>query len=401
MKKNIGKINNFFLNLRIPYFILALLFSIVSLKYLYVPYFWILMVWCPFFLHLSLKSQKGNVKALFFNIFLLTLLLGFVELLFSDVIISKSESHIHKKHVTFENLPNKEFMYRHDVLGYAPTPNNTVIHKERYWNGDTLEVTYNINKNGLRKVMFEEKEQYERSIVFFGCSFTFGEAVNDNETLPYYVGEKTGWKYYIYNFGFEGYGAHQMLAALRHGIVSNTVRFSPKYVIYQGLVDHIDRAVRGHSWIKYGPKYLLNKGELIDAGQFDDTVFENILFRQLRKSFVIKRLVEGVNRKLRTANAVELFLSIVEESHNIVKNIYPNSEFHVILWNTFERYYRNYDTNKIVNGLRNRGITVHEIKYIIPEYSDKTEEYVVGHNGHPNALAYEKIAEYVTTKIIE
>jgi hypothetical protein len=55
----------------------------------------------------------------------------------------------------------------------------------------------------------------------FGCSFTFREGVEDREAMPYLVGELS--KYIVYNFGFHGYGAHQMLSALEYGIVDRIV----------------------------------------------------------------------------------------------------------------------------------------------------------------------------------
>src|SRR5262249_49780667 len=51
---------------------------------------------------------------------------------------------------------------------------------------------------------------------FFGCSFTFGQGVEDNQTLPYWVGVLTGRR--AINFGTSAYGAQQMLAALEHGL---------------------------------------------------------------------------------------------------------------------------------------------------------------------------------------
>ncbi len=81
-----------------------------------------------------------------------------------------------------------------------------------------------------------------KCVLFFGGSFTFGEGLNDNETMPYSVGIKMKGKYQVYNFGFHGYGPHQMLSAIEHNMVNDIISCKQKYVIYQALVTHADRS---------------------------------------------------------------------------------------------------------------------------------------------------------------
>lgn len=47
--------------------------------------------------------------------------------------------------------------------------------------------------------------------------------VNDNETAAYQVGEMSSGNYRIFNFGFKGYGPHQMLSAIEHSLVEDIV----------------------------------------------------------------------------------------------------------------------------------------------------------------------------------
>ncbi len=396
--KHTQRIEKLFLELTFPYFFLAIIFSLSALRFLDIPFFWVSMTWWPFFLHLSIKSREHFSKVICFNIFLLVLFFGIIELALSNVVNPRIT-----KEVEFVSRFNKEFMHQHDVLGYVPVPNNVVTHKEKYSNGETLEVVYTINKDGLRATMPNEKryEDYKSSIIFFGGSFTFGEAVKDNETLPYLVGKKSDWKYKIYNLGFEGYGPHQMLATLEKGIVSNTVSIKPQYIIYQGVLDHINRVVKGHSWIKYGPKYIQENGKPIYIGQFDNDNSSNLLVDQLLKSLIVERLVNGINREITLKNDVQLYISIIEESRNLVKDIYPSSDFLVLLWDLDEPYYGEYDTNYIITELRKRDIIVYNVRNIIPSYGTMDGKYVVRNNGHPNGLAYEEIAKYLTTRILE
>ena len=50
-----------------------------------------------------------------------------------------------------------------------------------------IDAKYNIDKRGNRKLPFSKSIDYSKSILFLGGSLTFGEGLNDNETLPYYI----------------------------------------------------------------------------------------------------------------------------------------------------------------------------------------------------------------------
>lgn len=47
-------------------------------------------------------------------------------------------------------------------------------------------------------------ERYDKNIAFFGCSLTYGHGVENNETYPHQVHEKSGGKYNCLNFGVPG-----------------------------------------------------------------------------------------------------------------------------------------------------------------------------------------------------
>jgi hypothetical protein len=71
------------------------------------------------------------------------------------------------------------------------------------------DVTYTIDADGLRIAAgLDENPHDNRCMLFFGCSFTFGEGVDDHEAMPYVAGTLANLR--AYNFGFPGYGPHQM-----------------------------------------------------------------------------------------------------------------------------------------------------------------------------------------------
>ncbi|MGC2223711.1 MAG: SGNH/GDSL hydrolase family protein, partial [Methylocella sp.] len=73
---------------------------------------------------------------------------------------------------------------------------------------------YTIDSNLLRETRSGETGP---TIVFFGDSFTFGEGLNDADTLPQAFADLLGRKQRVLNLGFSGYGPQQFLAELQTG----------------------------------------------------------------------------------------------------------------------------------------------------------------------------------------
>jgi hypothetical protein len=221
--------------------------------------------------------------------------------------------------------------------------------------------------------------------------------VKDNETMPYQVGIKLHGSYRIYNFGFLGYGPHQMLSAIEHGMAERIVKNKPKYVIYQALLDHIGRAAGLAFRDATGPKYILNKdGDIVYNGHFDKR-----LFTILNKSLILNKILkkkfspEHFNKKY-----VNLFIEIVGTSRKMMETRYPGCEFHLILWN--ENKHQN--NREVMEKLKEKGIRVHLISDIfksIKAYGRQPELKIDLHDPHPNQLAYEVIADYIVRQIIK
>ena len=58
-----------------------------------------------------------------------------------------------------------------------------------------FEATYTLDSEGLRTTVTPQEGKPRGCIVFFGCSFTFGDGVDDADTLPSQVAGKTGGSY--------------------------------------------------------------------------------------------------------------------------------------------------------------------------------------------------------------
>jgi hypothetical protein len=367
----------------------SLIISFVLLRYAPNPFVWIFFLWFAFFVHGAVAGESTSVKIIYLNIGVVFLVLGAYE------------AHLWKAGMfqQHDEFP-AGIVSRHPFLGYAPRPNTVASHRRTHGTEVDFDVTYSIDSTGLRVSPPYDKQEGKGVILFFGGSFTFGSGVNDEETMPYAAGIKTNGEYHVYNFGYRGYGAHQMLSALEHGMVDSIIDGPPGYAIYQAIADHVPRAAGLKSWGKHDPRYILSdNGKVTYAGSFDEKgggVFQ-WFWSEAMKCHVADTIVQSYrNRHAYDQANVELFAAVVSASRDIIETRYKGCEFHLILWESGET-----GPDSIMEALERHGLRVHQIGDMLPERSKRRTEYKISeHDNHPSALAHDLIAEYVVNAII-
>jgi len=277
-----------------------------------------------------------------------------------------------------------------DTLGYRPAPSQS-RHITRYA-GDELsyDVHYTTDEFGLRT--YADATTDGRCVLFFGGSFMFGEGLEDTQTLPWLVADKTG--YSVHNFGDSGYGTHQMLAALEHGLVEKVAADCEVVaVVYQGLMDHIARAAGKRGWDKHGPRYELDASAAIAyQGRFDDPrPPPSATVKLLNRSFIYRNLLAD-NARISDRD-IDRFIGIIDASRDTVTRLYPNASFDVIMWGSKYQH--------ALSGIRELGIPLHLAEEIQPDYDEHPEKYRINrHDKHPNERLNNRLADFIVSDIL-
>lgn len=180
------------------------------------------------------------------------------------------------------------------------------------------DANYTIDRNLLRQTQSCRKG---RSIVFFGCSFTFGDGVNDNETLPQKFADLLGRKTRVLNLGFTGYGPQQFLREEETGRFNKAIGPDPKLFIFLTAVWHAERTACQAYWTARAPRYALEDGKLVYTGACNP-MGPGLWFRDwLENTAAYRKFVEPYRRRL-THDDIDLYIRVVVAAVRLAKEKY-------------------------------------------------------------------------------
>jgi hypothetical protein len=379
--------------------LLCVALSLAAYRLTTSPLVWICFVWCALFLYNGIKSTKASHRGVWVNVAVALMTVGGFE-----AYLQLGEDDGPREVST----PGR--WVRDDRLGYAPAKQTTFSVQKFYGEELLFDVEYTIDSLGLRKAPPLGDDPPLGCMLFFGGSFMFGAGLKDDETLPYQVGIQSGEKVRIYNFGYSGYGPHQMLSALQHGVAEDAVDCSPEYALYQAIPDHVRRAAGLVFWDTHGPRYEVGSDGLIFTGHFDDPPGEAVdrlvytLKNQIRKSIIVTRISDKLRDDFSQPN-IERFVEIVLESQRVFHDSYPNMDFHVLFWDIPSMWDGEPEhavmTAYVEDRFEAAGIHVHLISDVIPDREENPEGYTISPlDRHPNVHANRRIASYVVDRIL-
>lgn len=187
-------------------------------------------------------------------------------------------------------------------FGYRPTPGTHTSRKLTRAGETIYDVSYTIGPDGYRYDVFAT----DFDAYLFGGSFAFGEGLNDNETLSYFLHKNHGIA--SKNYGVHGYGLHQALYTLTKN--SNTLS-SVDFVILLTAPWHSLRSACKPAYTAGTPLYV-NTGEEL---QLDGTCPpRSVLSRILSKSnvFSLVKTIVSADEGAITDSDIDLYVALIK-----------------------------------------------------------------------------------------
>lgn len=282
------------------------------------------------------------------------------------------------------------------VLGYKPKACNEISSTLIADKKTIYDVIYTIDMFHRRFTPVTHKEKRTKFALFFGCSCTFGEGVENDETFPYYFSEFSP-DYMPYNYGFHGYGPQEMLAKLEDDSIRKEVNEYQGIAVYLYLPNvHEQRAIGNmlvfNAWGKTMPFYMIDsRDNLVRHGNFlSGRPFISNLYRVLGKSYFIKYFDIQLPPQITDAH-YKLTARIIEEARNAFDEKFMNSRFYVVI-------YPNDTTNNIIPYLKKARIKYFDYSKL---FDSSLEQYYIAGDGHPTPESYRTLAKQLSEDILK
>jgi hypothetical protein len=312
-------------------------------------------------------------------------LLLFIEGLFYTLNTSKPST---LKSLLYYSEP---YVEPNELLGYRLKPDVQVPVLQTIGDKVIYEVVYSTDKNSRRNSPVDNPENRTNFILFFGGSYTFGDGVNDDETLPAYVGGFAP-EYMPYNYGVPGYGTQQMLAKFQSGEIVEEIHEVQGIVIYNFICAHISRVIGASNvvnvWGRFMPYYaldsndrLVRKGDLVSDRPMLTILYAAVGVTQTAKYFNIRL------PRIRDEH-IRLTVRVIEESARAFKEEFDSDAFYVLI-------YPEAGCSSIIPYLDQANV-----KYL--DYSTLftlEDEELWQPDRHPTAEAFKLVAEKLTRDI--
>jgi hypothetical protein len=250
------------------------------------------------------------------------------------------------------------------------------------------DVVYEIDQKNRRITPFDRAEERKKHMIFFGCSFTYGEGLHANETYPAQMASRA-LEYRPYNYGFHGHSPAEMLATLESGQLLRDIKEEEGMLIYLYIDAHILRVAGPMSiattWGKNRPYYVLGKDHApIRNGDFTTgRPVLSAIYNFLSKSKLLKLLKIDIPPKM-SARDIELTARLIERSAHLYRQQFPKGRFVVALHPDSYQY-----GTQLKAYLEKFHIETYDYRGLfdasLPQYVIDPEDI------HPNALANKEL----------
>jgi len=265
------------------------------------------------------------------------------------------------------------------MLGYALAPSKTAhVVKVTADGRPVFDTTYTIDEHGLRRT---ESNPDGPTVAFFFDSMTFGEGVEDSQTLPQQFSDLTGRRYRVLNFGVPGYGPQAMLRTLETGYHDDLLG-RPALFVIQTAAWHAERAACRPTFVWRTPRYALVDGKAVFQGRCAEgfTLWASL---KLHQSYLYERVIRP--QLIDQQHDLDLYLAEMRGILQLITQKYGSRAIILCYPSKSDQFAgTTYTNDKIIEAFRDSGATVIDLSQ-----TDKgIDGMAIPGDGHPTAKAH-------------
>lgn len=205
----------------------------------------------------------------------------------------------------------------------------------RRYGKELFDAKYTFDRQG-RRIVPVNPEKPLADLLLFGCSFTFGEGLSDEETWAWRLSQDLGPDWQVTNYSFFGYGAQQMLGMLEEKELEPEPKAPMREALFLGIRPHIYRFT-GLFFYKFKSlKYKMADGRLERAGYTTDSPLQLIaglpeIFNGSQAARALSELLISAYVKRHERELLETYAAIITASSRILREAY-GARLTALLW---------------------------------------------------------------------
>ncbi len=299
--------------------------------------------------------------------------------------------------------------YKQECIKQKKEDPNNLYSPEKYMSFFTKQIGYthsrlknfSENENFFRKNIANSELNKKPPIILFGCSFTFGTMLEDNQTFSYKLSKLT--KRNVYNYALEACGIQHMyyfLSNERFYKDISSASYPPPYVIYVYIPSHLQRLTSN-----IFPDIICQNGSLLLYNLQDNDLKQKKIPSFLFKSFLIKKIfylidkknnqntLEKKYKKFMLAN--ELFLHSKEQ----LEKHYPNIKFVILKYNIDEKEEDINEMPFMWDVLKKEGFIIINSEDLVGRKFQNNSEDTAKDGYHPSEKAWDLLVPKLVEKL--
>ncbi len=281
--------------------------------------------------------------------------------------------------------------YKEDIIIF-----NNIVNSESKINIPFLKyskVTLPNKKNllsGFRPVEYKNPDL--KPIILFGCSYTEGFGLKENETFSHKLAQYTNRS--VYNRGVSGTGIPFLYYQLNDDDVIKELPKNPQYIIFTLIPDHFPRLFRYRNFVltsNHSLRYKIQDNKLIE---------DKIKFPFLHSFFTSIVIEEYITNKNSSdpKKVKDLTVKLFDESYKKIKENFPGAKFVILYFECpLDEKNRYNELLKDISKISDDIIILY-INDKLPQLTEH-EEYWLQDKSHPSSKAWDLIVPMISKEL--
>jgi lysophospholipase L1-like esterase len=280
------------------------------------------------------------------------------------------------------------------VTGWEPANPGSVIHATKV-DAKTGEVIYDAHYT-----IDESRDRVTKSapsgpsVAFFGDSFTYGEGVEDGQTMPQQFADLLRGEQRTVNLALSGYSPQQFLREVETGYKDDVIGKSPAAFVFLTSAFHAARTACKETWVATAPRYKLVNDKVAWAGTCEGNLWGTVQ-HWLQNSAGYRRFLQPLQSRL-THDDVALYIRILARATQLSQERYGVQT--LVPYISPAPEYLNgtgYTDAQVMEELRGHGVAVVDMN--LPD--DPAKRTSIPRDGHPTPYAQAVRAKMIADKL--